>query len=503
MWGDVTSNAVLEARSYVYTWVTGYGEESAPSPPTVVTGWSNATWEIDLFTPPPDDMGVLRNIITKRIYRSISGNTGVTSYFLVTPPLGVNAATCATLAGAAAAAAAVKASQVPSFAGNALVPVANSFDIPIAQAAFFDVVDDATIAFNAALTSILWTPPPENLQGILSMPNGMAVGFKGNEVWFCEPYHPHAWPSIYTITTEFPIVGIGVIGQSAVICTSGTPYVATGTHPAQMSLQKTLYPAPCASRGSILSADQGVYYSAQNGLMLVKADGSVTNTTELWITRDKWNTLAPQKNLRVIMLASCYFAFGTVNGADHSVAQKGFTIELAGGDSASFTIWPQPGGHRLGLTQLTAPGGFDIYNVQVDPWTGTGLLIQNGGVYYYDFTDQTPTMMPYKWRTKVYEQTSKQNYEAMRIFFTVPAGTSQNGTRNVNDPQPTLASDQYGIVRVYGDGNLVTTREIRNSGELLRILSGFKYTEWQWEFEARVIISIAKVATSVRELGSI
>jgi len=44
-------------------------------------------------------------------------------------------------------------------------------------------------------------------------------------------------------------------------------------------------------------------------------------------------------------------------------------------------------------------------------------------------------------------------------------------------------------------------REIRSSGELLRIISGYKYETWQFEVEGRVLISNIQIATSVKELA--
>lgn len=460
IWADLTTSSVLAARAYVYTWLTEYDEEGPPSPPTLVNGWSNGTWTLTLFTPSDDEVGVTRNITKTRIYRTVSGTGGLTSYFFVA-------------------------------------------DVPVATATYVDTVLDDIIALNTIIPSTTWYPPPENLQGIHSMPNGMAVGFKGNELWFSEPYRPHAWPVAYVLTTEFPIVGIGITGQSVVACTSGTPYIATGVNPQNLTLTKTLNPEPCNSRGSILSTDRGVYYTSPNGLVLVTQDGQVTNTTELWITREKWRELTPSKTIHAILIASSYFAFGVVENGDNTFAQTGFTIELSVNDAASFTIWPQPGGHRIGFNKLSAPNNFDIYNVQVDPWTGIGILIQNSAIYYYDFADEEPVMMPYRWKSKIFQQVSKKNFEAMRVFFNVPPGTpTQNVARNIS-PTQSLAADQYGIVRVYADGVLVTTREIRNSGELLRIISGYKAEEWQWQFEGRVTISNMQAATSVRELARV
>lgn len=458
MWGDFTGSSVFEARAYVYTWVTEYGEEGPPSAATLVNGWSNGTWELSLFSPVANDMGVDRNITKTRIYRTVTSNSGQGVYFYVD-------------------------------------------EIPVLQGTYQDTSDDATVALNNQMASLFWSAPPTDLQGMQAFPNGVSVGFRSNEVWFSEAYRPHAWPPNYVLTTEFPVIGLGVCGQSIVVCTEGSPYLITGINPSVMSLTKINLPEPCLFRGSIVTTDSSVLYMSQNGLIQVSQDGSAQNVTEQWITRERWQALTPQKYVRAIKHASSYFGFGTVSGSDTSVAQQGFTVELSSADQVSFTIWPQAGGHRLGFSQLTGPNSFNIYNVMVDPWTGVGLLLQNAGVYYYDFTDQSPTLVPYTWRSKIYQQMTKKNYSACRIFFSVPPNTPTQVARNTADPQPTLGANQYGIIRFYADGTLLTTREIRTSGELLRVYSGTKVEQWQIEIEGRVEISNVQVATTVKELG--
>jgi hypothetical protein len=458
MWGDLLGASVYTARAYVYTWVTAYGEEGPPSLPSVVNGWSNATWTVSLFTPLLTDMGVNRNIATTRIYRSITNLSGQGTYFLVA-------------------------------------------EIPVAQATYVDTIDDATVGLNQQLVSLYWFEPPADLQGFVTFPNGIAIGWRANEVWFSEAYRPHAWPPGYVLTTEFPIVGIGVCGQSIVVCTQGSPYVITGVNPSAMSMMKINLPEPCLHRGSIVSTDTTVLYISQNGLIQISQSGAGGNVTEGWITRERWQALTPQKFIRAIKHATSYFAFGTVFGSDNSVAQQGFTIELSPQDQTSFTIWPQPGGHRLGFSELSSPNGFDIDNVLLDPWTGVGLLVQNGGVWFYDFTDQAPTIVPYTWRSKKYQQQSKKCFSAMKVWFDVPPGTPAQIARDTNEPQPELGPEQYGIVRVFADDQLWCTREIRTSGELLRIYSGIKAETWSFEIESRVTISNMQVSTSVKELG--
>ena len=183
-------------------------------------------------------------------------------------------------------------------------------------------------------------------------------------------------------------------------------------------------------------------------------------------------------------------------------------------DNTSFTIWPQPGGHRVGFTQLIAPNGFNVDNLMVDPWSGTPLLIQNEGVYYIDFTDPLPLMQTYIYRSKIYQSNNKKNYSAMRVFFTIPTNTPpQNPQPNeapTEDPSwQALGIGQYGIIQVYASADiggamkLVTTREIRKSGGLLRILGGFKAEEWQFRVIGRVPVSNIQIATSIQELGNV
>ena len=468
VWGDLTASSVLEARAYVYTYITEYGEESPPSPATVVTGWSNGTWTISLFQPPPDQLGVTRNITDIRLYRSLTSLTGPTTFF----------------------------------------QVIIDDDLPVTTAVYSDIITDDVVAANPQLQSQLWTPPPEDLQGIISMPNGMAVGWRANEIWFCEPYRPHAWPASYTLTTEYPIVGLGVTGSSVVACTSGSPYIATGTSPGTMSATKVQESVPCHSRGSILGNNDGVYYASTNGLILVTQYGAVTNTSELWITREKWQQLTSQKNLRSVFLVSSYFALGTVRVGDTSEAQRGFSIELNAADAQSFSIWPQPGGHRLGFNLLGAPNGINVDNVRIDPWSSVCLVFQGGAVYQYDFSDPAPVMQTYKWRSKLFQQKTKKDFAAMRVWFKVPAGTpALNPVRMqqaTNDPiWNSLPADRYGIIRVFAGGrpDPVTTREIRVPQETLRILSGLKHETWQFEIEARVPVSNVQEGTSVKALA--
>ncbi len=493
MYADLTTSDVIEARAYVYTWISAYGEESPPSPFTLVNGWANGVWTVGLFEPPADDLGVNRNLAYLRLYRTVTATGGTTVYYFVAD---------------------ISLGSADQDAINAVA--ANPVCLAPA-ATYVDVTPDSTVALNVQMPSVSFFPPPEGLLGFINMPNGMVCGFKDNELWFCEPYFPHAWPAGYVITTDFPIVGIGLTAGSVVACTEANSYVATGVNPSSMSLIKTSHPEPCTSRASVLSGENGVLYISPNGLIQVSNNGLSTNITAPWVTRERWAGLVPLKNTRAIYLASCYFCFGATAVGDNSMAQRGFNIELLASDSSSFSVWPQPGGHRIGFSLMNAPGAINIDNVITDPWTSYGMLIQGGNIYWYDFTDQAPVMQTYDWTSKIYQQNTKKSFEAFKVWFTVPPGTPPiSATRNTfptDDPSwQTLAPGVYANVLLYADIDnmqhdgsmqLVTTREIRKSGELLRILDGFKAESWQIRVIGRVPISNIQLATSAKELARV
>ena len=479
VWADLTpgstGEAQIETRGYAYTWVTAYGEEGPPSPPALLDGYDNATWTIGLQPPLPEDMGVLRDIVRVNIYRTMSSVQGGTVFFYV----------------------------------GTMAASAN-------ETTFVDQVTDDVVATNLILPSTTWFAPPTTLQGIITMPNGMIAGFVDNEVWFCEPFRPHAWPAGYVLTTDYPIVGLGVVGTTLVATTQATPNVFIGTAPSAMTQQRIPLPEPCTSRGGILSTENGVYYPSVNGLVKVAAAGFANNMTQSWITREKWDALVPQKFIRAVKNVSTYFAFGTTgitNGQpDTSVAQEGFTIELSEvADQQSFTLWPQVGGHRIGFSNLSAPNGANIDNVLSDPWSGVTLLIAGENVYYYDFTNPAPIIKSALWRSKKFQGPHKDNFAAFRVWFDIPPGGPQTppATRTTvpfteNPPavaRLAYAPGMFGVVRIIADDKYVTERELRYSTELMRVSSQSKYTTWQIELEGVVSVTNVKMATTVKELG--
>lgn len=456
------ASATLKSVAYVQTFVSAYGEEGQPSAPKSYTAQKiDATYTITFAQPDPLDMGTDRNITKMRLYRTITATNGATTYFFVTEV----------------------AVGTVSYADNASVNT------------------DAVIGLNAQLESTNWSPPPSDLQGWVSMTNGIVAGFRNNELWFCEPYRMHAWPSIYTLAVEYPIIGLGVQNNALVVCTEGFAYTVNGASPASMALQKIAGLMPCTSRGGIVSTSEGVYFPTPAGLALVTSGGVVITTKEL-IRKDKWNALASLNTMRASMLGAAYYAFGqAILGVfqDNAFQTDAVQQEDFSGSRAGVLIDPTSATVAFNNLASEEP----IANIITDVWSNEIFHIIDGEVQWLDISDTTQVREPYVWRSKIFQTAKKDNLTVAKVFFTVPPNTVALNPVEVFGLEQTLQEDQWGLFRAYADGVLVMTRELRVSGEQFRLPSGFKADFWQFEVEARVQVDVIQAATSAKELAGV
>lgn len=205
-----------ETRAYVYTYVDVYGQESAPSPPTLLSVKPGVTVRVTCTAPPALSTHAPRTTI--RIYRVIPGVASA-AYFFVQ-------------------------------------------EIPAASPVFTDSLSSAAVALNETLKSLSWFPPPTDMKGMVAMPNGFLVGFRGRDLLFSEPYRPHAWPPQYTLSVEDEIVGLDVFDTSIAILTNGTPFLASGVVPEAVSLVRVGPVNACTSRRSIVAFAGAVVYAS-------------------------------------------------------------------------------------------------------------------------------------------------------------------------------------------------------------------------------------------------
>lgn len=264
--------ADVESRAYVSTWVTDWGEEGMPSPPSVAADVRyDSTVNVTVDRAVPAWAATFVNRI--RIYRTATGSS--TNFFFV--------------------------KEVASGLSGA-------------------IVDDVQPAgLGEMLPSATWAPAPNGLRGLVAMPNGFMAGFIGNTVYFSEPYQPHAWPDEYRKTTQDDIVGMAVYGQTLVIATKGKPYLASGTDPLSVSLQQLDLDAPCLNKGGICSTGTSVLYPTPDGLASVTAGGAQL-LTQQHVTKKQWADLWDSQ-ADAIFHDTRYIAFARSAGKRTLIAQ--------------------------------------------------------------------------------------------------------------------------------------------------------------------------------------
>lgn len=450
------SSSTLVSRAYLTTLVSAYGEEGPASDPFLINGKADDTFAVTVAGVLASDMGVNRNINRIRLYRTITSAAGTATYYLL--------------------------AELPASAS---------------PQNFNDTVSDATLSSAPILESTAWTAPPA-LEGFVVMPNGIVAGYMGKELYFSEAYRPHAWPVAYSLTLEHEIVGLAVVNQTLVVCTNGNPVAASGVNPASITTSKLAPFEPCLSKGSIVSSEEGVFYASPNGLILVNA-GMAANITKQYISRDLWAKVANQGRINACRLGSSYYAFET--GASAAFQQSAFqqnAVQLANEAGTLVGFMIDPSNSNVGFTFLsdTVP----VVSVANDIGTGDVILVKDGKIWAARLEPGYQTE-PYKWTSKIFQTPEVKNFSAFKVFFYEDENYMPSGPANFDKGQQFNPANQQAIVRVYGDGKLVLTHELRKSGELHRLPSGYKAAFWQVEFEARVKIKSFQMATSVKELS--
>lgn len=410
-----TGAAPVETRSYVYTYVTVFGavsEESAPSPATNVNAnYSGDAVTISGFGAPPSGN---YNFQYKRIYRSVLG---------------------------------------ASSAGYQLVA-----EVPVSTTSYVDT--KSVLDLGVSLPSLYYTPPPSGLRGLIAMPNGILAGFVGNQVWFCEPYLPHAWPVNYMLTTDYPIVGLGVFGNTLVVGTTRNPYIITGTTPTAMAQDKLPLVQPCVSKRSIASDESGVMYASPNGLVGIGGGSGAVITTALY-TRDEWQAINPA-SLIGALYNNMYFGFYNVSGVYNSVV-------LLRGDNPPLVNF-----------DASAKGVF------VEPTTGTLHILSATDNKIYSLDTNTSSNTSFQWKSKKFLFPKPMNIAIGQVHADYAYMAAHSGSSVT--------------INVYADDSLVYTGN-PTSDLPFRFPAGTRAYVWEFEILGNVPVRRVNVATTMGEIA--
>jgi hypothetical protein len=401
-------------RSWVYTYRTALGEESGPSLPVLASGAPDGTWTISNLETGPAQSGAIVSIAvsagvalaelasTRHLERgtriTVAGTSGLASidatHTITRVVDGTRVEFAFPTAGNATGGAWSRAApwntagmtkRIYRTEGAATTDYYLAAEIPVAQTS----VALTNPSVGIALPTLENDPPPPNLHSLIALPNGALAALSGNLLCFSEIGQPHNWPNAYRY--GFPATGIalGAVGNNVVILTDGTPFLATATVPAAVSLAPIETFAPCVSKASVVDIGSGILYASHDGLYLAQA-GPVALITQQLYSKTTWERLRPTT------FAAChhqgtYFArHQRLDGADQI-----FSLDTREPDS-TVQIDDQP----------------DAWCSS--PWDGHLYFAKGSAIYQWDAnTLQAKTLF---WQSKEFVLPNAQNMGAAQVY---------------------------------------------------------------------------------------
>ena len=393
---------LIESRAYVVTYVSAYGEEGPPCNPTIPKDVV-AGQQVDITDMPSAPNGNY-NVTQKRLYRTNTG-TSTTEYQLV-----------ATLA-----------------VGN------DEYNDILANTDLVEVLPSTT-----------WDPPLYDLAGLIVLPNGCFAGFSGKVFCMSVPYMPHAWPTEYQIVVADPIVGLGAYGTSVLITTEGAPYIATGSDPAAMTIERLEEGYACTSKRGIVDMGYSIVYPTPFGLMSAGVGGVGLATKDIFSKAD-WLALSPS----------------TMDGYHYAGNYFGFS------DTASFMFNPQNGTYVTLGTGLVASSPTAGYH---DPETGEFYLLIGGVIYQWD---AGATAASLTWKSKPFVAPYPVNFGAAQV-----------------------SADTYTSLtcKFCADGVLKLTQTVANANPF-RLPGGFRATVWEIEISGVNVVNQVSLGSTMADLA--
>jgi hypothetical protein len=388
---------------YTFTHVNEWEEESTPFSAADMTPYTIDVYpgESVVVTFPDQPTVTEVGIAKKRVYRSAAGSTN-SSFFFVAEVLDTT-----TL--------------------------------------YEDAVDGDSL--NEELPSLTWLQPVSDMEGLVGMPNGVMAGFRGNDIYFSEPYRPFAWPVQYTQTVGYPVVGLAVVDTTLVVLTKGRPYFIQGSHPDAMTMVEADINQSCISKKSIVVMNKHVFYASPDGLIGLSAGGS-SNITEDMFDKYTWQAMLPA-GLLGYRFEDQYIGFlpTTTGGA------RGFIYNMKA------KTW--------NFHNIVATGGYN------DLRHDTLYLIVNGVLVKWD----TGTVLDYVWKSKKFTFSEPKGFTCYRV-----------------------QAEAYPVtIKIYRDGAEIVSKVVTSSS-IGRLPSGIG-TDWEFQLEGNTEVYNVQIAQSPMELN--
>ena len=210
--------------------------------------------------------------------------------------------------------------------------------IAAATTTYSDTTTDTDLG--EALDTTDYEPPPDSLQGLIYMGNGIMAGFVGKDVYFSEPWQFHAYPVGYIISLPHTVIGLGVLTGALIAVTESEPYIFVGTDPTSISHEPIPEAAPCVSKRSIVStvldAPEGskgqVLYASPFGIYII--DGAAgTLLTRNHLDKKSFAEYMPD-TMHGVVYDNYYFGFYSY-GSDEGC----LVVDLLTGDVTTLSLY--------------------------------------------------------------------------------------------------------------------------------------------------------------------
>lgn len=410
----VNTGGFKESRALVWTHVNIWGEESAPSPPLVFDAVPGIPAKFKITYAPATGYQSIDRI---RFYRTATGSQETDYQY---------------------------ADEISS--------------LPASGSIITWTDEIATEKLGEVLSTLGYAPPPVGLSGLVSLPNGILAAFKGNELWFSEPYLPYAWKPGNALALPNTIKGVCPSENSLFVTTAAYPHLISGVTPDAMSDAQLPEIQAGVSKNSITPTGPHVAYLTNDGIVVARGlDTTVGQSLQLF-TREKWrerygNHLASARLSSHDGAIICTFD----NGAEGFILR----IDEAGGAFSRYSpvvnatyVWPE------------------------NDWL---YMAQGSTVYAHK---GSPTTMPFVWWSKDAMLPKPGNFGFCQV----------RGSGSVT-------------LEFYADGVLKHTKSITltDKAQAFRLPPGFKAAKWSVKATGQAGASLKRVtlANSAAELQSV
>jgi len=395
--------------------------------------------------------------------------------------------------------------------------------IDISDTTYTDTTPDDDLNTEDVLLTETYDPPPDELQGLVYIGNGILAGFTGKDIYFSEPYKPWAYPTDYVISVPDPIVALETVAGVLVVLTEDKPVIVTGADSAAMTPTPLSESRPCVSKRSVAKFSGGVVYATNDGLALIDGSRSILLTRSS-LDAETWPNFEP----------------ATMHGYIQDERYFGF-----------YSYGDNEGAIVVGLFQDNASGEYFGELTTLDLYTDAAFVDTEEDILYFVKTvsgtnyvyqwegDQTqPHPNTFVWRSKEFLLPAKATPMAARVICelgdrsdyqdlldqeaqararnialisanqiggaigedAIGSNISINGDQLEDVPDtPAYSGDFVMTFKLYADGQLKMTKEIYND-KPFRLIAGYRARTLYFQVEGNLEIKRIDLAASMEEI---